>query len=133
MQAFFAFRLGLHHSRKFDARGDIPYCIAVTTTTRASQPKGLGCSEVTNRHSGSVPRGQPAGLVCSEMTKSADGFRPHIAVYRRRQKQVSLGSKGAFFSERKPPSIPLSIPLSFSLPPSFPLFPSCFFPSFVLH
>ncbi|MBQ9794963.1 MAG: hypothetical protein IJW34_08475, partial [Clostridia bacterium] len=65
MQAFFAFRSGLHHSRKFDARGDIQYCIAVTTTTRASQPNGLGCSEVTNGHSGSVPRepAQRAGLL----------------------------------------------------------------------
>ena len=66
MQAFFAFRSGLHHSRKFDARGDIPYCIAVTTTTRASQPNGLGCSEVTSSHNDYVPRGQPEGLVCSE-------------------------------------------------------------------
>ena len=54
--AFFAFRSGLHHSRKFDARGDIPYCTAVTTTTRASQPNGLGCSEVTSSQSGYDPR-----------------------------------------------------------------------------
>ncbi|MBQ9793487.1 MAG: hypothetical protein IJW34_00955, partial [Clostridia bacterium] len=47
MQAFFAFRSGLHHSRKFDARRDVVMFGATAAPFRASQPNGLGCSEVT--------------------------------------------------------------------------------------
>ena len=40
MRAFFAFRSGLHHSRKFDARGDIPYCQPSSTDSAFAIPRG---------------------------------------------------------------------------------------------
>ena len=89
---------GNFKKQNFDARRNISYCIAVTALFRASQPNGLGCSEVTKSAQCfwfkrsfamptsktakavfvgfcSVPRGQPAELVCSEVTKSAHSLR----------------------------------------------------------
>ena len=67
MQAFFAFRSGLHHSRKFDAAG-VLLCVPLESTVHPALLR------VTNGHSGYDPCGQPAGLVCLEVTKSAQCF-----------------------------------------------------------
>ena len=58
MQAFFAFRSGLYHSRKFDAAG-VLLCVPLESTVHPALLR------VTNGHSGSVPRepAQRAGLL----------------------------------------------------------------------